>query len=403
MNDLDNWRTWASINFKVNEPFLLGPSINDPVRPNHLSNLMQATNEFSGLTMPVFSAFGWAGEETALKYALAQLQLFIDALYLRLPADVRDDFPSRGLSPENQNVYLATGDTFDKDAYIAFNARPMSLEVQLGIVGKTLLSKGFAAVTKDPIAAHHILSQLDPNWTLRVQQMQLDSETGERAHHLDLFKDSVNNFTEEQAREIFGRAAYLNEEDKWAAPVYLSLRLQSERVAAMGLAVLDICTDLITTLMPTLRLFTGKKPKKTRPSKSSAKVARRPTDIMEETPAGEQAITGSIKSMADSFTYIAELKPLHIRRGFINLTPAHWPFFAVSNRAETRDVTVVFGGRQDRHSSVWRLQPDDQARLVLGPLVHEWLEENFANSEAIRIAARRLENDEIRITLDAAA
>ena len=363
---------------------------------------MQASKEFSGLTMPVFTAFGWAGEETAQKFALAQLQLFIDALYLRLPPDVRDEFPSRGLSPENQNVYLATGDTFEKEAYIAFNARPMSLEVQLGIVGANLLSKGLAAVNKDPVVAHHVLTQLDPNWTLRVQQMQVDAENGERAHHLDLFKDSVNNFTEEQAREIFSRAAYLNEEDKWVTPVYLSLRLASERVAAMGTAVTDIAADLVAVLMPTLRLFTGKKAKKTRASKTTAKTPRRPFEPVDEPPAGDQPITGSIKAMADSFTYVAELKPLHVRRGFINLTPAHWPFFAASNRMETRDVTVVFGGRQDRHSSVWRLQPGDQARIVLGPQVQEWLEENFTGIETIRVVARRLDNDEIRITLDAA-
>lgn len=351
--------------------------------------------------MPVFAAFGWAGEENALKFAMAQLQQFIDALYLRLPADVRDDFPSRGLSQENQNVYLATGSAYDSEGYIAFNARPMSLEVQLGIVGQNTLSKGLAAINKDPAVAHHIFTQLDPNWTLRVQQMQTDVESGERAHHLDLFKDSVNNLTEEHVREIFGRAAYLTEEDKWVTPVYLSLRLPSERVATMGLAVVDIAADLVGSLLPTLRLFTGKKTRKARMAKP-AKAARRPVDAVEETPAGEQTITGSIKAMADSFTYVAELKPLHIRRGFINLTPAHWPFFAASNRMETRDVTVVFGGRQDRHSSVWRLQPDDQARIVLGSQVHEWLEENFVNSESIRVVARRLDNDEIRITLDAA-
>ncbi len=70
---------------------------------------------------------------------------------------------------------------------------------------------------------------------------------------------------------------------------------------------------------------------------------------------------------------------------------------------ETRDVTVVFGGRQDHHNSVWRLQPGDQARLVLGPQAHEWLEENFVYSDSIRVVARRLDNDEIRITLDAVA
>ncbi len=364
---------------------------------------MQASKDFSGLTMPVFSAFGWAGEENALKYALAQLQLFIDALYMRLPPDSRADFPLRGLSPENQNVYLATGDTYDADAYIAFNARPMSLEIQMGIMGRTLLSKGLATVNKDPVAAHHVLTQLDPNWTLRVQQMQIDNESGEGAHHLDLFKDSINNLTEEQITEVFGRAAYLNEEDKWVTPVYTSLRIPSERVAAMGLAVIDISADLIATLMPALRLFTGKKTKKGRSSRASGRGARPAAEATEDGSASEQAITGSIKAMADSFTYVADLKPLHIRRGFVNLTAAHWPFFARSNRMETRDVTVVFGGRQDHHNSVWRLQPGDQARLVLGPQAHEWLEENFVYSDSIRVVARRLDNDEIRITLDAVA
>ena len=225
---------------------------------------MQASKEFNGLTMPVFSAFGWAGEENALKFALSQLQLFIEALYARLPADAREDLPVFGLSAENQNVYLASADPYDKEAFIAFNARPMSLEVQLGMVGQNLLSKGLAAINKDPIPAHHVLTQLDPSWTLRVQQMQIDPETGERAHHLDLFKDSVNNLSEEQAREIFGRAAYLTEEDKWVTPVYLSLRLPSERVAAMGLTILEIATELVVALLPTLRLFTGRKPRKAR-------------------------------------------------------------------------------------------------------------------------------------------
>lgn len=363
---------------------------------------MQPSKDFTGLTMPVFAAFGWAGEENALKYALSQLQLFIEALFLRLPVDVRDDFPSFGLSVENQNVYLASSDANDKEAFVAFNARPMSLEVQMGVVGQALLSKGLASINKDPLAAHHVLTQLDPTWTLRVQQMQIDPETGERAHHLDLFKDSVNNLSEEQAREIFERAAYLNEEDKWVTPIYLSLRMSSERVAAMGLTILDIATDLVVALVPSLRLFTGRKPKKARAARTPKVRAARPAEPAEETPAGEPTITGSIKAMADSFSYIADLKPLHIRRGFINLTPAHWPFFASSSRSETRDVTVVFGTRQDRHSSVWRLQPDDQARLVLGAPVHEWLEENFANSDSIRVLARRLDNDEIRITLEPA-
>jgi hypothetical protein len=361
---------------------------------------MQAQTDFSGLTMPVFAAFGWAGEENALKFALSQMQQYVDALYLRLPPQIRDEFPTHGLSRENQNAFLATGDAFESEAYIAFNARPMSLEVLLGIVGKTALSKGLAAINKNPAAAHHTITQLDPNWSLRIQQMQIDAETGERAHHLDLFKDSVGNFSEEQAREIFQRAAYLNEEEKWVTPVYLSLRMPSERVAAMGSSVLPVSVDLVTALAPVLELFTGRKSKKPRAAKSAtkSKAARRDVELEEEP--GEQAITASVKAMADGFTYVAELMPLHIRRGFVNLTPAHWPFFATSTRSETRQVTVVFGGRQDRHSSVWRLQPDDQARLVLGPQVHDWLEENFNPGDSLRVTARRLDGDEIRVTLE---
>lgn len=362
---------------------------------------MQSPTDFSGLTMPVFAAFGWAGEENALKFALSQMQQYVDTLYLRLPPPVRDEFPTHGLSRENQNAFLATGDAYESEAYIAFNARPMSLEVLLGIVGKTALSKGLAAINKNPAAAHHIITQLDPNWSLRVQQMQIDTETGERAHHLDLFKDSVGNFSEEQARDIFERAAYLTEEDKWVTPVYLSLRMPSERVAAMGMSVIPVSVDLVVALAPVLELFTGRKPKKQRAAKTTAKSksARRVELEPEEAP-GEQAITASVKAMADSFTYVAELMPLHIRRGFVNLTPAHWPFFSTSTRSETRQVTVVFGGRQDRNSSVWRLQPDDQARLVLGPQVHDWLEENFNAGDSLRVTARRLENDEIRVTLE---
>lgn len=362
---------------------------------------MQGSNGFNGLTMPVFAAFGWAGEENALKYALAQLESFVEALYLQLPANVRDEFASRGLSREAQNVFLATADAYDKEAYIAFNARPASLEVLLGVVGQTALSKGLAAINKDPVAAHHTLTQLDGNWTLRVQQMQVDAESGERAHHLDLYKDTITNLTEEQTRDIFERAAYLNEEDKWVTPIYLSLRMPAERVSVMGTAIVGVCADLVNALMPTLRLFTGRKAKKARSKPAAKSKTARVADATDEAPAGEPTISASVKAMADGFTYVAELKPLHIRRGFINMTPAHWPFFATSSRAETRDVTVIFGGRQDRHCSVWRLQPDDQARLVLGHQVHEWLEENFTSSEAIRLNARRMQNDEIHITLEA--
>jgi hypothetical protein len=364
---------------------------------------MQNPKDFTGLSMPVFTAFGWEGEENALKYALSQLEMFIAALYNRLPAPARAELPSYGLSAEGQNAYLSTGSGYDDEAFIAFNARPMSFEVLMGITDKTALSKGLAAVNKDVAAAHHALMQLDASWTLRVQQMQVDTETGERTHHQDLYKDSVATLSEEAATEIFARAAYLNEEDGWATPIYLSMRVPSDRVAAMGTTILSVSTDLVMNLVPVINALLGRKAKK-KPGKSKAKAAvpveTGPTVTIE---GEERAAAATLVESADSFTYLAELMPLHIRRGFVNLTTGHWPFFAANARAQTRDVTVVFDGRQDKHSSVWRLQPDDQARLVLGPQVHDWIEENFSSSDQIQVTARKLDNNEIRVTLEPVA
>lgn len=368
------------------------------------------TQEFSGLPMPVFVAFGWAGEENAIKYALSQLELFIQMLHTHLPPTSRSDLPFYGLSREAQNVYLAASQDVERDAYIAFNARPMSLEVQFGVTDKEVLNKGLKQLAKDPVVAHHTITQLDPSWMLRIQQMQIDEDTGERTHYLDLYKDSVGNLSSEQAAEIFNKAAYLNSESTWVTPVYLSSRIASERVASMGPAVLELTGELIATLMPTLRLLTGRRTRKTRPTKPAKAVSAtgavrvigepRPMLVGDDDLGGIALTQPRVDENIEEFTYTTELMPLHIRRGFINLTSAHWPFFAVSTRTETRVVTVVFGGRQDKSSSVWRLQPDDQARLMLGPQVHDWLEEHFEANDKIRVTARKIDEDEIRVSID---
>jgi len=54
---------------------------------------MSATNQFTGLPMPVFTAFGWAGEETAIKFALEQLELFIQQLHAGLSKGAREMKP----------------------------------------------------------------------------------------------------------------------------------------------------------------------------------------------------------------------------------------------------------------------------------------------------------------------
>jgi len=56
-----------------------------------------SSTRFNGLSMPVFSAFGWAGEEQALKYALSELESFINALYESLPKDTQALFSVHGL------------------------------------------------------------------------------------------------------------------------------------------------------------------------------------------------------------------------------------------------------------------------------------------------------------------
>jgi hypothetical protein len=369
------------------------------------------TTDFTGLPMPVFVAFGWAGEENAIKYALAQLELFIQRLHAQLPLAIRSELlPYYGLSSEAQNVYLAASEDAEQDAFIAFNARPMSLEVQFGVADKEVLNKGLKQITRDPVVAHHTITQLDPSWMLRIQQMQVDEDSGERSHYQDLYKDSVGNLTAEQAAEIFKKADYLNSEATWVTPVYLSSRISSERIAAMGPAVLELMSDLIATLMPTLRLLTGRRVRKTRPAKASKATAStgavkvigepRPALAGADDVAGALLTQPRVDENVEEFSYTTELRPLHIRRGFINLTPAHWPFFAISTRTETRGVTVVFGGRQDKSSSVWRLQPDDQARLMLGPQVHDWLEEHFEANDQIRVTARKIDDDEIRVSLE---
>ena len=141
--------------------------------------------------------------------------------------------------------------------------------------------------------------------------------------------------------------------------------------------------------MPTLDFLTGKVARKKTKPRTRAKAT------VEEIVMPDDLQTNS----SEMFTYVADLKPLHLRQGFINLTPKHWPFFQINSRTETRPVTVYYEGIYDKECSVWRLLPNDRARLVLSPALHEWLEENFTIQDQIRVTARKLGDDEIQITL----
>ena len=115
---------------------------------------MQSSTQFSGLTMPVFTAFGWAGEETAIKYALSQLEGFIGELHRVLPRNVQEKFPFYGLSQENQSVYLSASEKIGDDVLISFFARPMSLELQLTIMNRAVLDKIYRQAEKELSLIH---------------------------------------------------------------------------------------------------------------------------------------------------------------------------------------------------------------------------------------------------------
>ncbi len=355
--------------------------------------MIPSTTQFSGLTMPVFTAFGWAGEEAAIKFALSQLELFIDALHFSLTREAQGLLPYHGLDRGSQSVYLATTEQPEKGLYIAFFARPMSLEISLNLKDKATLNRAFKAVEGELIHFHRLLAELGPEWNLRIQQMEYDEETETATHYQDIYKDPIASLDIEKARAVFERAAFLNTEEKWLAPLVVSYRLDSEKAAAMGRMIIKVMGETIVKLLPLIRLLTGQVKKgKAKPAPKAK--ARRPAAV-EDTTIRQPSDAAEL----GQFTYVSELKPLHIQRGFINLTSNHWPFFAINARTETRPVTVVFEGQTDKKSAVWRLVPNDLARLVLGAQAQQWLEENFSSEERIQITAIKLDDDNIQIIL----
>ncbi|KAA3662744.1 MAG: hypothetical protein DWQ04_12610 [Chloroflexi bacterium] len=356
---------------------------------------MSTTNEFFGLPMPVFTAFGWAGEETALKFALSQLELFINALHAKLPKPIQTKLPNHGLSEANQNVYLAANKDVEKNVHIVFNARPMSLELQVALTDKQALTKAWKLAEKQPVIWHRLITELGSDWSLRLQQIQLDAESGnEVGHYQDLFKDDVIKMDEDTAFSILEKATYLNSEEKWVTPLYISRRFQSEQASAMGNAITTVMSEQISELMPLINFLTGKAKRKTTPRKKA-----KTSTVSASVASGKTFEEVVIPTVEEGFSHISELKPLHLRKGFVNLTPKHWPYFSINSRTETRKVTVYYEGVYDKNCAVWRLVPDDRARLVLSPTVHQWLEDNFVTTDQIQVVARKLDGDEIQISL----
>jgi hypothetical protein len=155
--------------------------------------------------------------------------------------------------------------------------------------------------------------------------------------------------------------------------------------------------DHIVSITPVFYFFSGRtvKTAKVRPK---ARTISPSADPLRQAATAHAPLALEDVEPDEEFTFETELKPLHIRRGFINLTPEHWPFFADSARATTRKITVLYGGKSDKESSIWRLQPHDQARLVLSSIVREWLENHFAPNDKIEIRAQKID-DEIQLSL----
>jgi hypothetical protein len=189
------------------------------------------------------------------------------------------------------------------------------------------------------------------------------------------------------------RAAFLNSEEKWVVPIQISHRLSSEKVATMGKQIIPETVDEMSRMMPLVRFLTGKirKPKKKAPSRKRLKV--------EDTPTSQPADVANL----ERFVYVSLIRPLHIRRGFVNLTPEHWPFFAINNRTETRQISLNYGTDTDDKSRVWRLVQDSQVRIVLSSTAHKWLENNFESEDLLQVTAVKAESDRIVIKLEAAA
>lgn len=360
---------------------------------------MSSKTSFSGLTMPVFTAFGWAGEENAINYALDQLEQFVHLLHSNLSRQAKGDLPFAGLSRANQSVYISASEAPEEDLHIAFFARPLSLEMQVAIIDTKALAKALKNAEAQPVMAHRLITELGAEWSLRLQQMQVDEESGAEAHYQDLFKDSITALLPEVSAEVMSKASYLNSEDKWVTPFYLSRRIPAEQASAMGLKITDVLSQQIDELLPLIHFLTGRRATSKRKSKPKARTVK---PMMGGKGTDEATSLETVLKPEDGFVHVSRIKPLHLRRGFINLTSAHWPFFAINSRTETRPVTIYYDGVYDKDSAVWRMLPNDMARIVLSPSVHHWYEDNFTEGDELHVTVTRLDNDEIQISLRAA-
>ncbi len=352
---------------------------------------------FNGLTMPVFTAFSWAGQDQAIQYALGQLEEFIKQMHLRLSREAQTIFPQRGLDKTSQGVFLARDLETQRDLYMTFHASATAFRYAVTLSDRVALNRAFKAIQNDQSGFYDAVSELGENWELRIQQMEYDPESEEATHYKDLFKGAANALTPSESAEMIERAVYLNSEEKWLATIQLSKRVTAEFISAMGTAVTGEVAKEVDELLPVLRFLTGGVKRATTSRKKTAK--KKATATRKKTTSASAIAEDEVQS----FTYVAQLKPLHINRGFVNMTEAHWPFFSINSRTVTRDVILKYEEVVDRKSAVWRMVPSDKARLVLSDTARDWLADNFSPNDEIQITAKKQgpdKKDKIEIEIE---
>ena len=352
--------------------------------------------QFNGLPMPVFTAFGWAGEEAAIKFALSQLELFINGLHANISEKARFFLPFHGLNHDARIAWFAVNREPEVGPYVAFIARPTAFEMRISVTDPAAVNRGLRAAEKEPQRWFKMLQDLGAGWHLQIEQRLKEEDAVDYSRYGDIFKDSVTTLDFETCHKSTSRAAFLNSEDKWTVPIFVTRRMTSDQAAGMGRDLIKYMAVEVDKALEVVALFSraAKGSKSTTTKTKSKGVTRRKT-------AGRPAKVVEAE-VPRTFSYTAELKGLHIRKGFINLTPAHWPFFAEGKRTETRPITINFAGKSDPSSSVWRLQPDDQARLVLGEPAHAWLATTFSANSKVTVNALRTPDNQIEVMLVAA-
>ena len=365
---------------------------------------MSAIGEFTGLPMPVFTAFGWSGEEAAIQFALTHLDTFIKTLHSQLSQEAKLELPVFGINQEAQLAYLATHRDPEDGPYLAFSARPNFLEMRLVVTNRLVVHRALRMAEKEPERWYERVKLLGPKWAMQIEQRLIEEESGVESHYSDLYKDSLSQLDFENSKTIMSRAAFLNGEEKWLIPMYFSYRLNSMDASSMNSKLIPHMATAVDEILPIIRTYSRKQGARSGSKNGSARVVKRSNGVTKTTrpTARTKAAEPPAPPAPKTFSHEVDLKPLHLRKGFINLTAYHWEFFADGPRSETRAITLFFEDQVDKESTVWRLQPNNIARIMLSETAHGWFQDKLSPNTRISITATKLSNNEIEVKIGTA-